>query len=327
MITRARIAGCGGYLPQQILTNADLAERGVDTNDEWIVQRTGIKQRHIAAEGEKTSDLAIAAARNALAHAGITDLSTIDGVIVATTTPDKTFPATAVFVQAALGLRVGTFAFDVQAVCSGFIYALTVANSFIVSGQAKRMLVIGAETMTRLLDWNDRTTCVLFGDGAGAVVLEAIAGEGTSADTGILSSHIHTDGYNHALLETTGGVSHNQNVGVLTMAGREVFKHAVQRLAEVVEDTLKANNMQKSDIDFLVPHQANLRIIEATGEKLGLSPEQVVITVANHGNTSAASVPLALAHAAHQNKFKKGDLLLLEAMGAGLTWGATLLRW
>ncbi|HEY1096177.1 MAG TPA: beta-ketoacyl-ACP synthase III [Alphaproteobacteria bacterium] len=327
MAIRARIAGCGGYLPKQIVTNDDLAKRGIETSDEWIVQRTGIKQRHFAAEGEKTSDLAIEAAKAALAHAGITDLSTIDGVIVATTTPDKTFPATAVFVQAGLGLRSGTFAFDVQAVCSGFIYALAVANNFIISGQYKRMLVIGAETMTRLLNWDDRTTCILFGDGAGAVVLEAVEGTGTIDDQGILSTHLHTDGYNHAILETTGGVSTDQNVGVLTMAGKEVFKHAVHRLAEVVEETLQANHLQKSDLDWLVPHQANKRIIEATGEKLGMSEDQVILTVAEHANTSAASVPLALAHAAQQNKFKKGDLLLLEAMGAGLTWGAALVRW
>lgn len=326
-MTRARIAGCGGYLPQTIVTNDDLAKRGVDTSDEWIVQRTGIKQRHLAADHETTSSLAIAAAKAALEHAGITDPTTIDGVIVATTTPDKTFPATAVFVQAGLGMRAGTFAFDVQAVCSGFVYALAVANNFITSGQCKRMLVIGAETMSRLLDWNDRTTCVLFGDGAGAVVLEAVAGDGTAADTGILSTHLHTDGYNHGLLETTGGVSTNQSVGLLTMSGKEVFKHAVQRLAEVVEETLVANNLDKSAIDWLVPHQANQRIIEATGEKLGLTADRVILTIAQHGNTSAASVPLALAHGCKNNMFKPGDLLLLEAMGAGLTWGAALVRW
>ena len=325
-VIRSRIVGCGGYLPDHILTNDELSKR-VETSDEWIVQRTGIKQRHIAADDQKTSDLAIAAAKDALQAAGITDLSTIDGVIVATTTPDKTFPATAVFVQAGLGLRAGTFAFDVQAVCSGFIYALAVANNFITSGQAKRMLVIGAETMSRIIDWTDRGTCVLFGDGAGAVILEAVAGNGTADDQGILSTHLHTDGYNHAILETTGGVSSNQQTGVLTMEGREVFKHAVQRLAEVVEETLQANNLDKSAIDWLVPHQANKRIIEATGDKLGLSPERVILTVAEHGNTSAASVPLALAHACKQNAFKPGDLLLLEAMGAGLTWGAALVRW
>lgn len=324
-ITRARIAGCGGYLPQTILTNEDLAKR-VDTSDEWITQRTGIKQRHIAGEHETTSSLAIEAAKAALAHANI-DATTLDGVIVATTTPDKTFPATAVFVQAGLGMRAGTFAFDVQAVCSGFVYALAVANNFIMSGQCKRMLVIGAETMTRLLDWTDRGTCVLFGDGAGAVVLEAVAGEGTAADTGILSTHLHTDGYNHGLLETTGGVSSNQQVGLLTMSGKEVFKHAVQRLAEVVEETLVANNLEKTAIDWLVPHQANQRIIEATGEKLGLTADRVILTIAQHGNTSAASVPLALAHGCKNNMFKPGDLLLLEAMGAGLTWGAALVRW
>jgi 3-oxoacyl-[acyl-carrier-protein] synthase III len=326
MVLRARIAGCGSALPKTVVTNDELSKR-IDTSDEWITQRTGIKQRYVAGEGETTSSLAIEAAKAALAHAGITDPASIDGIIVATTTPDKTFPATAVLVQAALGMRAGTFGFDVQAVCSGFVYALTVANNFIISGQAKRMLVIGAETMTRLLNWDDRGTCVLFGDGAGAVLLEAVEGQGTVDDQGILSTHLHSDGYNSALLETTGGVSSNQEVGVLTMEGREVFKHAVQRLAEVVEETLQANHLDKSAIDWLVPHQANKRIIEATGEKLGLPAERVILTIAEHGNTSAASVPLALADAAHKNKFKKGDLLLLEAMGAGLTWGAALVRW
>lgn len=326
MTIRARIAGCGSALPKTVVTNTELAQRGVDTSDEWIVQRTGIKQRYIAGDGETTSTLAIAAATEALANAGIA-ADTIDGIIVATTTPDKTFPATAVIVQAALGVKTGSFAFDVQAVCSGFIYALSVADNFIKAGQAKRMLVIGAETMTRLLDWNDRTTCVLFGDGAGAVVLEAINGNGTIDDQGILSTHLHTDGYNCGLLETTGGVSTNQQVGVLTMQGKEVFKHAVTRLAEVVETALNYNGLEKSAIDWLVPHQANQRIIEATGEKLGLPTERVILTVGEHANTSAASIPLALAHAAKQNKFKKGDIVLLEAMGAGLTWGAALVRW
>jgi 3-oxoacyl-[acyl-carrier-protein] synthase-3 len=327
MTVRARIAGCGGYLPNTIVTNDDIAKRGVDTNDEWIVQRTGIKQRHFAAEGETTSMLAIEAAKIALQNAGVSDPTTIDGIIIATTTPDKTFPATAVLVQSALGMKAGSFAFDVQAVCSGFLYALAVANNFIAGGQAKRMLVIGAETMSRILNWDDRGTCVLFGDGAGAVVLESVDGQGTIADQGILSTHLHADGANSALLETTGGVSSNQQTGVLTMEGREVFKHAVQRLAEVVEETLEANGLEKSAIDWLVPHQANKRIIEATGEKLGLPSERVVLTIADHGNTSAASVPLALYETAKQNKFKPGDLLLLEAMGAGLTWGAALVRW
>lgn len=327
MTIRSRIAGCGSALPKTVVTNHDLAQRGIDTSDEWIVQRTGIRQRYLASEGETTSTLAIAAAKEAMAFANVTDPHTIDGVIVATTTPDKTFPATAVFVQAALGMRTGTFAFDVQAVCSGFIYALAIADNFIKSGQAKRMLVIGAETMSRLLNWDDRGTCVLFGDGAGAVVVEAIDGQGTSDDQGILSTHLHSDGYNTSILETTGGVSTTQNVGVLTMAGKEVFKHAVTRLAEVVEETLQANQLDKSAIDWLVPHQANQRIIEATGEKLGLPPERVILTVGEHANTSAASIPLALAHAAKQNKFKTGDLLLLEAMGAGLTWGSALVRW
>lgn len=318
--TRARIAGVGGYLPQQVVTNHDL-EKKIETSHDWIVQRTGIEQRHVAAEGETTSTMATEAARKALAHAGIA-ADTLDGVIVATTTPDYTFPATAVMVQAALGMRVGTVAFDVQAVCSGFVYALAVANNFVLTGQMKRVLVIGAETMTRLLDWNDRTTSVLFGDGAGAVVLEA-----TNEDRGILSTHLHSDGTNLHLLHTGSGPSRDGLAGTIKMEGRDVFRHAVQRLAEVVDETLAANGLDKTAIDWLVPHQANKRIIDATAEKLGLSTDRVVLTVGQHGNTSAASVPLALAHGVAQNLFKPGELLLLEAMGAGLTWGAALVRW
>ncbi len=317
---RGRITGVGGYLPEKIVTNHDLEKR-INTNHDWIVQRTGIEQRHVAADDQKTSDLAIEAAKKALANAGIS-ADQLDAVIVATTTPDYTFPAVAVTVQAKLGMRSGTVAFDVQAVCSGFIYALAVANNFIIAGQMKRILVIGAETMTRLLDWNDRTTSILFGDGAGAVVLEA-----SNDDRGILSTHLHSDGTQQDLLYTSGGPSSNGLSGKILMEGREVFRHAVQRLAEVVDETLAANKLDKSDITWLVPHQANKRIIDSTAEKLGLPTERVVLTVAKHGNTSAASVPLALAHGVERGLFKQGDLLLLEAMGAGLTWGAALVRW
>jgi 3-oxoacyl-[acyl-carrier-protein] synthase-3 len=257
-----------------------------------------------------------------LAKAGLTPAD-IGGIIVATTTPDYTFPATAALVQSALGVPAGVMAFDVQAVCSGFIYALAVANNFIIANQAKHMLVIGAETMSKILDWDDRTTCVLFGDGAGAVVLSAT----TDNDVGILSTHLHADGAEHGLLQTTGGVSTTGAAGCITMQGREVFKHAVTRMAEVVDEALMHNGLKASDINWLVPHQANERIIMATGEKLGLDPARVVLTVGQHGNTSAASVPLALAHAADEGKFEKGQLLLLEAMGAGLTWGAALVKW
>ncbi len=317
---RGRIAGVGGYLPEKIVTNHDL-EKKIDTNHDWIVQRTGIEQRHVAAEGQMTSDLALRAAQKALNNAQCT-AADIDAVIVATTTPDYTFPATAVKVQASLGMRPGTVAFDVQAVCSGFVYALAIANNFIASGQMQRILVIGAETMTRLLDWNDRTTAILFGDGAGAVVLEAC-----EDGRGILSTHLHADGTQQELLHTTGGPSFNGQVGTMVMEGREVFRHAVQRLAEVVDETLAANGLDKSAVTWLVPHQANKRIIDATAEKLGLPTERVILTIGQHGNTSAASVPLALAHGVEQGAFKPGDLLLLEAMGAGLTWGAALVRW
>lgn len=322
---RAAITGVGGYLPEKILTNQDL-EKIVATNHDWIVQRTGIEQRHVAADDQTTSDLATEAAKKALANAGLA-ATDIDAVIVATTTPDLTFPATAASVQAKLDMRPGTIAFDVQAVCSGFLYALTVGNSFIASGQAKNILVIGAEVMTRLLDWNDRTTCVLFGDGAGAVVLQAIEGKGDQSDRGILSTHLHSDGANQKLLYTTGGPGTTGLAGKLTMQGREVFRHAVQRLAEVADEALTANKIDKSAVTWLVPHQANQRIIEATAQKLELPNERVVLTIAKHGNTSAASVPLALAHGVEKGLFKPGDLLLLEAMGAGLTWGAALVRW
>ena len=322
---RAVIKGVGGYLPDKVMTNKDL-EQIVDTNHDWIVQRTGIEQRYFVANDQSTSDLAVAAAKKALANAGY-DASDIDAVIVATTTPDLTFPATAATVQAKLGMKPGTIAFDVQAVCSGFLYAMAIGNSFIISHQAKRILVIGAEVMTRILDWSDRTTCVLFGDGAGAIVLEAAAGEGGVTDRGILSTHLHSDGANQGLLYTTGGPGTSGIAGKLTMQGKEVFRHAVQRLAEVADEVLVHNKLDKSDITWLVPHQANKRIIEATAEKLGLPMERVILTIGQHGNTSAASVPLALAYGVENNLFKPGDLLLLEAMGAGLTWGAALVRW
>ena len=322
---RSVVKGVGGYLPEKVVTNDDLSKI-IETDNAWIVQRTGIEQRHVAADDQSTSDLAVEAAKKALANAGMT-AEDLDCVIIATTTPDLTFPATAAAVQAKLGMKVGTIAFDVQAVCSGFLYALTVANSFIVSGQCKRALVVGAEVMTRILDWQDRTTCVLFGDGAGAMILEAAEGEGTVNDRGILSTHIHSDGANKDLLYTTGGAGTSGISGKISMQGREVFKHAVQRLAEVVDETLEYNKLEKSDITWLVPHQANKRIIEATGEKMGLPAERVILTVGKHANTSAASVPLAMAHGVENNLFKPGDLLLLEAMGAGLTWGAALLRW
>lgn len=318
---RTRLIGSGKCLPARIVTNEELATR-VDTSDEWIRERTGITQRYVAGEGETTGTLAIGAAKAALAHAGI-DANTIDMIIVATTTPDNTFPSTAVKVQAALGIDHG-FAFDVQAVCSGFVYALATADNFIKAGQVKRALVIGAETFTRLLDWNDRTTCVLFGDGAGAVVCEAYQGD---EDLGILSTHLHSDGRSEKMLYANGGPSTTQTVGVTKMEGPEVFKAAVQRLAEVVEETLAANKMDAGQIDWLVPHQANKRIIDSTARKLKMPPEKVVLTVGQHGNTSAASIPLALATAVEDGRIHKGDMVLFEAMGAGFTWGAVLGRW
>ena len=321
MTIKTRLIGSGKYLPQKILTNEELALR-VDTSDEWIRERTGIRQRHVAAEGEYTSDLAIAAARAALKNAGV-EAASIDMIIVATATPDRTFPATAVKVQAALGLT-GGFAFDIAAVCSGFVYALATADNFIRGGQVKRALVIGAETFTRLLDWTDRTTCVLFGDGAGAVVCEAYEGD---ENFGILSTHLHSDGRMEQMLYADGGPSMTGTAGVTKMEGREVFKHAVTRLAEVVEEALSANNMTDADIDWLVPHQANQRIIDSTAKKLNLPAEKVVLTVGQHGNTSAASIPLALATAIEDGRIKPGDMLLIEAMGAGFTWGSALVRW
>lgn len=323
MAIRSVILGCGSYLPAKVMTNADLAQI-VDTSDEWITERTGIKSRHIAADGELTSDLAYNAAIAAMEHAGVT-ADELDLIVLATATPDNTFPATAVKVQARLGMTRGA-AFDVQAVCSGFVYALSVADNFIKAGQAKTVLVIGAETFSRILDWNDRTTCVLFGDGAGAVVLRATEGAGTAEDQGILSTHLHSDGKHHDLLYVDGGPSSTQTVGHVRMRGQEVFKHAVVNLADVVKEALAANGLAADAIDWLVPHQANRRIIEGTGRKLKLPAERVVVTVDHHGNTSAASIPLALAEAVNDGRIKRGDMLLLEAMGGGFTWGGALVR-
>ena len=310
-------------MPERVVSNADLATT-LDTSDEWIVQRTGISQRHIAAPGEKTSDLAVHAARAALTAAKVAP-EEVDLIVLATATPDNTFPATAARVQAQLGIKRGA-AFDVQAVCTGFIYALATADNFIRAGQAKAALVIGAETFSRILDWQDRGTCVLFGDGAGALVLRGVPSNGSASERGILSTHLHTDGSGYDLLYVDGGVP-TGNSGLLRMEGREVFKHAVTRLAEVVDEALHANGLQASEIDWLVPHQANRRIIDAMGKKLGLSGSKVVVTIDRHANTSAASVPLALAEAAADGRIQPGQLVLLEAMGGGLTWGAGLVRW
>lgn len=322
---RSVIKGVGGYLPKKIVTNLELAKT-VDTSDEWIFQRTGIKQRHIAAEDEKTSDLAYKASIQALERAGI-NASNLDAIIVATTTPDQIFPSVATLLQAKLDVPATSFAFDVQAVCSGFVYALTVADNFIKAGQCKNILVVGAETMSRILDWNDRGTCVLFGDGAGAVVLSAQDGVGDLSDRGILSTHLHSEGQKADLLYVDGGVCMPKKDGVIVMNGRDVFKNAVKRLSEIVDETLTVNGLNKFDIDWLVPHQANSRIIESTAQKLDLGMEKVILTVGDHANTSAASVPLALNHGVENNLFKPNDLLLLEVMGAGLTWGAALVRW
>lgn len=324
-VIRSQIIGCGHYLPARVATNQDLQAQGIDTSDEWIVQRTGIRQRHLAAAGEKTSDLAYQAALKALAAAGVSG-SELDLIVLATTTPDNTFPATATKVQAMLGMAHGA-AFDVQAVCSGFIYALTMADNMIRLGQAKTALVIGAETFSRLLDWNDRTTCVLFGDGAGAVVLRAAEGVGDKSDRGILSTHLHSDGTQYDKLLVDGGPSSTQSVGHVRMQGQDVFKHAVRRLAEVVEETMSHNQITPDEIDWLAPHQANKRIIDGVAEKLKMPAEKVILTVDKHGNTSAASIPLALSTAVADGRLKAGDLVLSEAMGGGFTWGAALIRW
>ena len=327
MALRSVIAGCGSYLPERVVSNAELAKR-VDTSDEWIVERTGIRQRHVAAEGEFTSHLATKAATRALAHAGIA-ATEIDAIVLATTTPDQTFPATATRVQAALGLT-GGFAFDVQAVCSGFIYGLAVADNFIRAGQVRNALVIGAETFSRILDWEDRSTCVLFGDGAGAVVLSAVPDTTLAVNgrpRGILSTHLHSDGRFSDMLRVDGGPSSTGSVGHVRMEGKEVFRHAVVNLAGVLEEALKANGLTAADVDWIVPHQANKRIIDGTARKLGLSPERMVVTIDRHANTSAASIPLALDEAVRDGRIQPGHLIVAEAMGGGLTWGAGVIRW
>jgi 3-oxoacyl-[acyl-carrier-protein] synthase-3 len=321
---RSVVLGCGSYLPSRVLTNAELS-RMVDTSDEWITQRTGIRERHIAAEGETTSDMALKAAQAALAAAGL-DPQSIDLIVLATSTPDNTFPASAVSVQAGLGITHGA-AFDLQAVCSGFVYGLATADGLLKTGAHKRALVIGSETFSRILDWKDRSTCVLFGDGAGAVVIELQQQPGTREDRGILSAHLRSDGRHKSKLYVDGGPSSTMTVGHLRMEGRAVFKHAVAMVTDVIEDAFKATGYTADDIDWFVPHQANQRIIDDTAKKLGLAPEKVVITVAKHGNTSAASIPLALAVAVADGRIKRGDLVMLEAMGGGFTWGSVLVRW
>jgi 3-oxoacyl-[acyl-carrier-protein] synthase III len=323
-VLRSVVAGLGSYLPKRILSNADL-EKMLDTSDDWITQRTGIKMRHVAAEDERTSTLATHAARAALADAGLTG-EDIDLLIVATATPDYTFPAVATQVQAAIGMTGGV-AFDLQAVCSGFIFALATADNFLRAGAFKRALVIGAETFSRILDWSDRGTCVLFGDGAGAVVLEAQQQPGKPSDRGILTTHLRSDGRHKSKLYVDGGPSSTRTVGYLRMEGREVFKHAVGMITDVIVDAFEATGTTAEDIDWFVPHQANKRIIDASAHKLHIAPQKVVLTVDLHGNTSAASIPLALSVAVADGRVKKGDLVLLEAMGGGFTWGSALLRW
>ena len=321
----SRILGSGSALPERVVTNAELAAK-IDTSDEWIVERTGIRQRHIAGDDETTSTLAIEAARRALEDAGI-DAKDIDLIVLATATPDNTFPATATKVQDALGCN-GCVAFDVAAVCSGFLYALTTADSLLKTGQAKRALVIGAETFSRILDWEDRTTCVLFGDGAGAIVLEAgsVDDAGEDSAAGVIASRLHADGAQHDLLYVDGGPSTTQTVGHLRMKGREVFRHAVVNLATVLGEVIEEAGISASDIDWIVPHQANARILDATAKKLGIDPEKVIVTVDKHANTSAASVPLAYDEARRDGRINSGDLVMFEAMGGGFTWGASLVR-
>ena len=323
-ITRSVVLGCGSYLPERTVTNADLAKT-VDTSDEWIVQRTGIRERHIAADGEFTSDLGLKAARAALDNARI-DAQSIDLIIVGTSTPDNTFPATAVAIQAGLGINQGA-AFDLQAVCSGFVYAMATANGLLRTGVHKRALVIGAETFSRILDWTDRGTCVLFGDGAGAVVMEAQQQPGTREDRGVLTAHLRSDGRYKKKLFVDGGPSSTGTVGHLRMEGKEVFKFAIGAITDVIKDAFADTGYTAADIDWFVPHQANKRIIDGSAHKLGIAPEKVVTTVDRHGNTSAASIPLALDVAVKDGRIKRGDLVLLEAMGGGFTWGAALVRW
>jgi 3-oxoacyl-[acyl-carrier-protein] synthase-3 len=323
-MNRSVVVGCGSYLPSKIVTNEDLA-RQVATSDAWIRERTGIRQRHIAADDEKTSDLALNAARAALAKADMR-VSDIDLIVLATTTPDSTFPATAARVQAGLGMTHGA-AFDVQAVCAGFVYALGIADNFLKLGQARAALVIGAETFSRLLDWNDRSTSVLFGDGAGAVVLRAENARNGPHERGIMSTHLHSDGRFYDLLYVDGGPSTTGTTGHVRMSGPEVFRHAVVKLAEVVDEALGANGLTAADIDWLVPHQANKRIIDGTAKKLGLPESKIILTVAEHANTSAASIPLALAAGCADGRIKAGQLVLVEAIGGGLSWGSSIIRW
>jgi 3-oxoacyl-[acyl-carrier-protein] synthase-3 len=324
MRVRAQATGSGAYLPEKIVTNAEIA-KVLNTSDAWIAKRTGIKQRHIAADGELTSDLGIKASQRALDAAGVS-ADAVDMIICATSTPDETFPATATKIQAELGCTRGS-AFDIQAVCSGFIYALSVADSFVRTEQAETVLVIGAETFSRILDWEDRSTCVLFGDGAGALLLQAGEGKGAASDRGVISTHLFSDGRHHDALYVDGGPSSNGKVGHLRMIGKEVFRHAVVRMAEAIDVALEKNQLLPKDVDWLVPHQANSRIIHAMGRRLNLPEERVVITVDRHANTSAASIPLALAEAVGDGRIKEGDLILMEAMGGGFTWGSALLRW
>jgi len=323
MTIRAQVAGVGHYLPERVVPNSEF-EKTLDTSDEWIRTRSGIERRHFAAEGQTTSELATRAALAALEDAGLA-ASDLDALIVATSTPDLTFPSAATMVQARLGMDQG-FAFDVQAVCAGFVYALTNANALIVSGAARRVMVIGAETFSRILDWNDRSTCVLFGDGAGALIREAGTGEGTSDDRGVLSVDLHSDGRYRDLLYVDGGVSTN-SIGHLRMEGKEVFRHAVGKLAATAEAAMEKAGLTEADIDWIVPHQANIRIIQGTAKKLGLPMEKVIVTVQDHGNTSAASIPMALSVGKAEGKIRPGELVVTEAIGGGLAWGAVVLRW
>lgn len=323
MTIRAVVMGVGHYLPERLVPNSEL-ETLVETSDEWIRSRSGIERRHFAAEGQTTSDLAIRAAQAALADAGM-NAEDVDAIILATSTADLTFPSAATMVQAGLGMSRG-FAFDVQAVCAGFVYAMANANALILSGQAKRILVIGAETFSKLMDWSDRSTCVLFGDGAGAVLLEAVESDGTAADRGILSTDLHSDGRFRDLLYVDGGVS-TGTTGYLRMQGKEVFRHAVEKLAETAHTALEKVGLTSGDVDWIVPHQANIRIIEATAKRMQVPMDRVVVTVQDHGNTSAASIPLALSVGKARGQIKPGDLVVTEAIGGGLAWGSVVLRW
>ena len=324
MTIRAVVRGVGHYLPERVVSNTEF-EGKVETSDEWIRSRTGIERRHFAAEGETTSDLGAAAAKAALTDAGLAGAD-IDAIIVATSTPDLTFPSVATMIQAKLGMTKG-FAFDIQAVCAGFVFAMANANALILSGQVKRVLIIGAETFSRILDWEDRSTCVLFGDGAGAVVLEAAAGNGTNADRGILSADLNSDGNFRELLYVDGGPSTTGTAGHLRMQGHQVFRHAVEKLAQTAHTALEKIGLSGVDVDWIVPHQANLRIIAATAQRMQVPMDRVVVTVQDHGNTSAASIPLALSVGKARGQIKKGDLLVTEAIGGGLAWGSVVLRW